>query len=115
MQVGTDGTGHRILQQLGHTLHPTYPALTPLTGPHPGGHQLAGLSLYAVDMSIQAPGVKKARRAMRSGLLFTHKGYRCGCWVACDLYHGVVVGAACVCRSRCPTSAALCAKREREL
>lgn len=41
-KVGTDGTGHRILAKLGHTLHEVYPALTPLTGPHPGGQQLAG-------------------------------------------------------------------------
>eukprot|EP00976_Prorocentrum_cordatum_P024942 507284-Prorocentrum_minimum.AAC.1 len=44
--VGTDGTGHRILKKQGHSLVPTYPALTPLTGPHPNGEQLAGVSLY---------------------------------------------------------------------
>jgi predicted flavoprotein YhiN len=42
-KVGTDGTGHRILSQLGHSLHEPYPALTPLTGGHPGdGDNLAG-------------------------------------------------------------------------
>jgi hypothetical protein len=43
--VGTDGTGHRLLEALGHTLVPPYPALTPLLGGHPGGEQLAGLTL----------------------------------------------------------------------
>lgn len=34
--VGTDGTGHRIArEQLGHSLNEPYPALVPLTGPHP--------------------------------------------------------------------------------
>lgn len=40
--VGTDGTGLRILRSLGHSLHETYPALTPLTGAHPNDEQLAG-------------------------------------------------------------------------
>ncbi|MDH4046188.1 MAG: NAD(P)/FAD-dependent oxidoreductase, partial [Gemmatimonadota bacterium] len=29
--TGSDGTGLRLLEALGHTLHPTYPALPPLT------------------------------------------------------------------------------------
>lgn len=88
--VGTDGTGHRILQQCGHSLHPMYPALTPLTGPHPGGQQLAGVSM---NIALQcSPGMeaeetseqqgkasrrrrKKARKAQRTGMVFTHKGY----------------------------------------
>ena len=40
--LGTDGLGHRIAERLGHALHPCYPALTPLTGSHPAGQQLAG-------------------------------------------------------------------------
>lgn len=31
-KMGTDGTGFRILRELGHTLRPPYPALTPLKG-----------------------------------------------------------------------------------
>eukprot|EP00854_Cymbomonas_tetramitiformis_P002578 gene2578-biopygen2508 len=88
--VGTDGTGHRILQKCGHSLHPTYPALTPLTGPHPGGQQLAGVSMnIALQCSpgAEAEGAseprgkaskrrrKKARKAQRTGMVFTHKGY----------------------------------------
>jgi len=88
--VGTDGTGHRLLNALGHTLVPTYPALTPLTGPHPNGEQLAGVSLYAVNLRCVMPkgkadevpeaGKGKRRKnkpveAERTGLLLTHKGY----------------------------------------
>ena len=32
---GSDGVGLEILRSLGHTIHPTYPALTPLTGAPP--------------------------------------------------------------------------------
>lgn len=41
-KMGTDGTGHRIVQRLGHSIHPVYPALTPLKGSHPADGQLAG-------------------------------------------------------------------------
>ncbi len=44
--LGTDGSGHKIMTQLGHALHPMYPALTPLKGTHPGGQQLAGTSAH---------------------------------------------------------------------
>lgn len=30
--VGTDGKGYLLAQELGHTICPVYPALTPLTG-----------------------------------------------------------------------------------
>ncbi|MEW5301926.1 MAG: hypothetical protein WDW36_004750 [Sanguina aurantia] len=73
--VGTDGTGHRVLKHLGHSLHEPYPALTPLTGAHPAGHQLAGLSLYDVQLSVHLPNVKKPKISPRTGLLFTHRGY----------------------------------------
>jgi len=41
-KMGTDGTGHRIMEGLGHSLKPVYPALTPLKGRHPSNSQLAG-------------------------------------------------------------------------
>lgn len=41
-KMGTDGTGHRLVQRLGHSMHPVYPALTPLKGSHPADGQLAG-------------------------------------------------------------------------
>ena len=48
--LGTEGDGHRILKQLGHSLHPTYPALTPLTGAHPGNSQLAGNVMHHAEL-----------------------------------------------------------------
>jgi predicted flavoprotein YhiN len=82
----------------------TYPALTPLTGQHPHGEQLAGVSLYDVQMkcvveppppapdgggleqgAAEGAGAgtptkkkkkkKKTVEAQRSGFLFTHRGY----------------------------------------
>ncbi|KAG2490098.1 hypothetical protein HYH03_011404 [Edaphochlamys debaryana] len=73
--VGTDGTGHRLLAALGHSLQPTYAALTPLTGAHPAGQQLAGVSMYDIELSVQLPDAKKPRTSRRTALLFTHKGY----------------------------------------
>ncbi|GLC46001.1 hypothetical protein PLESTB_001029100 [Pleodorina starrii] len=73
--VGTDGTGHRLLRGLGHTLHEPYPALTPLTGAHPAGEQLAGVSMYGIELSVQVPGAKRSKVSERTALLFTHRGY----------------------------------------
>ncbi|KAK3266669.1 hypothetical protein CYMTET_24721, partial [Cymbomonas tetramitiformis] len=99
--VGTDGTGHRLLSAGGHHIQPTYPALTPLTGPHPGGEPLAGVSLN-VHLMCQAAGSDwdggerggtkgtglklqhgirtgghhlAVKHAARSGMVFTHRGY----------------------------------------
>ena len=70
-QTGSDGTGMRILRQLGHTLHETYPALTPLTSEPPAHAHLAGVSLTA---HLAAPLEKGALEAS-GGFLFTHRGY----------------------------------------
>ncbi|CAK0786894.1 hypothetical protein CVIRNUC_010108 [Coccomyxa viridis] len=79
-KMGTDGLGHRLVQRLGHSMHPLYPALTPLRGSHPAEGQLAGLSLYNAEISCSpAAGEGKKRRkgarAHRSAFLFTHRGY----------------------------------------
>ncbi|KXZ54090.1 hypothetical protein GPECTOR_5g195 [Gonium pectorale] len=73
--VGTDGTGHRLLRGLGHSLAEPYPALTPLTGSHPAGQQLAGVSMYGIELSVQEPGSKRPKVSERTALLFTHRGY----------------------------------------
>ena len=87
--VGTDGTGYAIARRdLGHDLHEPYPALVPLTGDHPGGERLPGVS---VDVALEckenaaqtepaAGGKKKkkkakTRKASREGFLFTHRGF----------------------------------------
>ena len=70
-QTGSDGTGLRIVRQLGHTLHETYAALTPLTT-EPAVHaHLAGVSLTA---HLEAP-LERGSLAATGGFLFTHRGY----------------------------------------
>ncbi|MEP6801209.1 MAG: aminoacetone oxidase family FAD-binding enzyme [Acidobacteriota bacterium] len=68
---GSDGSGLEILRRLGHVIHATYPALTPLTAPASALSNLAGVSL---------PVTVKARDHTRTatasgGFLFTHQGY----------------------------------------
>jgi predicted Rossmann fold flavoprotein len=69
--TGSDGTGLRVLQRLGHTIHPTYPALTPLTGENPAHAALAGVSL---NVRIHAP-LRRGSFSTAGGFLFTHRGY----------------------------------------
>lgn len=69
--TGSDGMGLDILARLGHTIHPTYPALTPITAKAPEFTALAGVSL---TVSIQADdGTRRAEAT--GGFLFTHRGY----------------------------------------
>ena len=70
-QTGSDGTGLRIAETLGHEMHALYPALTPLTGGMPGGADLAGISL-SVRIRAKADG---RTRETAGGFLFTHRGY----------------------------------------
>jgi predicted Rossmann fold flavoprotein len=69
--TGSDGFAFRALAALGHTVHPTYPALTPLTLDPPRFADLAGVSL---PVSIVAQSSDEQRTA-RGGFLFTHRGY----------------------------------------
>ncbi len=69
--TGSDGTGLRIAEALGHTMQPVYPALTPLTGGMPGDANLAGISL---PVRIKAKADGKTRESA-GGFLFTHRGY----------------------------------------
>jgi predicted Rossmann fold flavoprotein len=69
--TGSDGRGLDVLARLGHVVHPTYAALTPLLadpGPFAG---LAGVSV-AVEISAE-DGDRRATG--RGGFLFTHRGY----------------------------------------
>ena len=69
--TGSDGTGLRIADKLGHRIHDTYPALTPLIAdPHPHA-ELAGVSR---TVTIAAPGSKPAFRTT-GGFLVTHEGW----------------------------------------
>jgi predicted Rossmann fold flavoprotein len=71
--TGSDGGGLRIATALGHAVHPTYPALTPLTADRLDTpfRPLAGLSL---PVAITATSERHEARAA-GGFLFTHRGY----------------------------------------
>jgi hypothetical protein len=69
--TGSDGVGLRVAGDMGHALHGTYPALTPLTA-EPAAHSaLAGVSL---DVRVRAKWRGRVTEA-RGGFLFTHRGY----------------------------------------
>jgi predicted Rossmann fold flavoprotein len=70
--TGSDGMGLAWARQLGHRVHTTYPALTPLTQSPPRHAGLAGVSLE-VSLTAAAAGQKPFRS--QGGLLFTHRGY----------------------------------------
>ena len=70
-QTGSDGTGLSIARRLGHTIHETYPALTPLTADPAVHAPLAGVSL---TVTIDAP-LPRGRFSTTGGFLFTHRGW----------------------------------------
>ncbi|MEP6590837.1 MAG: aminoacetone oxidase family FAD-binding enzyme [Gemmatimonadota bacterium] len=70
-QTGSDGVGLSLLARLGHTVHPTYPALTPLTLDPPSFTDLAGISLTVTLTAVS----EQERRVATGGFLFTHRGF----------------------------------------
>jgi len=86
--TGSDGRGLDIARRLGHVVHPTYPALTPLTvrlKPDPTDSLVAsGLSrtespfghLSGVSLPVRLTARSDDREAVATGgFLFTHLGY----------------------------------------
>ncbi len=69
--TGSDGSGMQLVKGLGHAMHPTYPALTPLTTTVQHWTALSGVSL---DALLTAPP-ETPRYSRRQGLLFTHRGF----------------------------------------
>jgi predicted Rossmann fold flavoprotein len=69
--TGSDGQGLSIAEALGHVVHETYPALTPLTA-DPAVH--AALSGVSLSVRVRARSQWKSREAT-GGFLFTHRGY----------------------------------------
>ena len=69
--TGSDGFGLDALAKLGHTIHPTYAALTPLTcNPAPFA------SLAGVSLTVTLTARSERRSAVATGgFLFTHRGY----------------------------------------
>jgi predicted Rossmann fold flavoprotein len=72
--TGSDGGGLEIAGRLGHTIHETYPALTPLVADPPVHEELAGVSL---SVRLRAPATANGGRMLETagGFLFTHRGY----------------------------------------
>jgi predicted Rossmann fold flavoprotein len=68
--TGSDGAGLGLVESLGHLVHPTYPALTPLTTKVTRWTDLSGVSLEA---HLTAPP-ETPHYSQRQGLLFTHRG-----------------------------------------
>jgi predicted Rossmann fold flavoprotein len=69
--TGSTGTGMRLAAALGHVVHETYAALTPLLA-MPSPH--ASLSGVSLDVGIVAESARHRARS-RGGFLFTHRGY----------------------------------------
>ncbi len=69
--TGSDGAGLAWLAQLGHEIHDTYAALTPLTSQTSPFNALSGVSL---SVSLTARSSEHASHA-HGGFLFTHHGY----------------------------------------
>ncbi len=72
-ETGSDGTGLKIAEALGHTIVRTAPALTPLLSDDKDWHALSGLTLEDVRLDFYSGGKKRA--SSRGGFLFTHFGF----------------------------------------
>ena len=73
--TGSDGRGLTILADLGHTVHRTYPALTPIVAQPAAFAELAGVSA-----TVTISGHDRTRHATATGgFLFTHRGYSGPC------------------------------------
>jgi predicted Rossmann fold flavoprotein len=74
-KTGSDGLGLVIAGQLGHAMHQTYPALTPLVATlGANAHAFAELSGLSLPVAITARSATREARAA-GGFLFTHQGY----------------------------------------
>jgi predicted Rossmann fold flavoprotein len=69
--TGSDGGGLAMMASLGHVIHPTYPALTPVVADQSPFESLAGVS---PRVTITARDAARQSTAT-GGFLFTHRGY----------------------------------------
>jgi hypothetical protein len=69
--TGSDGWGVNAARALGHAVHDTYPALTPLVEE---SHAHAGLAGLSLDVRLRARWRGRTSEA-HGGFLFTHRGY----------------------------------------
>lgn len=70
-KTGSDGFGFELAQRLGHSLHPTLPALAPMLLAGEFHQQLSGIS-QEVELTLQVAQEKPQR--FRGSLLWTHFG-----------------------------------------
>jgi predicted Rossmann fold flavoprotein len=69
--TGSNGMGIQLAARLGHVVHDTYPALTPLLAESAMHASLSGVSL---DVTLRATWRGRSAEAS-GGFLFTHRGY----------------------------------------
>ena len=69
--TGSEGLGLTIARRLGHVMHPTYAALTPITDDAGAFASLSGISL---TVTLTARDAERSA-AHTGGFLFTHHGY----------------------------------------
>ena len=72
-KTGSDGSGYRLAEALGHTVTPRYPSLVPLESPDPTPPMMQGLSLKNVALRIR-DGRGKTVYEDFGEMLFTHFG-----------------------------------------
>lgn len=72
--TGSDGSGYRLAEKLGHTIVPIAPSLVPLVEARNTCSRLMGLSLRNVGVKVTAAGKKKPVYTDFGELLFTHFG-----------------------------------------
>ena len=71
--TGSTGDGHRLAEELGHTVIDIKPSLVPLESPDPFCAQMQGLALKNVTLTVKN-GKKKTVFQEQGELLFTHFG-----------------------------------------
>lgn len=77
---GTTGDGYQWMQDFGHTIVATRPALVPLTGGFEWTRQLSGLTIDRAGVRVWEPKkggkfAKKPALERCGGFLFTHQGF----------------------------------------
>lgn len=71
--TGSTGDGHRMAEELGHTVTEVRPSLVPLESPDPACGRMQGLSLKNVALTVKDRKKKTVYRG-QGELLFTHFG-----------------------------------------
>ncbi len=70
--TGSTGDAYPWLESVGHTIRPLRPALVPLETQEPWSHELAGLTLHNVRVTLRVNG--QPRHSQFGEMLFTHFG-----------------------------------------